>query len=141
MRTAGGLQPSDGGGGSASTETLVVRGEIEFSAGVPAKLWSRTVEEGEVVSVVLVLTGGRLNGATTERSFGRIAAVTSRDVGGSTSAPSVGSGTDEVGTIPSGTMSAATVGEDLEIRVTYAATGTLYYEMRIEVSVILVPQA
>lgn len=119
----------------------IVSGSVAFTAGNPVTLWSITLAEGQAVGIRVMLTGGRFNsvGSSTEHSFGRIALGGSRSVGGA-AAISVGSGTDEVGTISGGTMTAAAVGNDVQVRVTYSATGTLYYVLRVEYDVVTVPQ-
>lgn len=111
---------------------LVLTGSVAFTSGNAIDLWTYTLAEGEAVGVRFQLMGATLTaGTTVERSLGRIAVVGSRDVGG-TAAVTVGVGTDEIGTIAGGTMSAAADGNDVVIRVTYTTNGTLYYALRVE---------
>lgn len=115
----------------AERAPLVLSGSAAFTSGNAVDLWSYTLAEGECAGIRFQLTGATLTGAVVDRSLGRIAVVGSRDVGGA-AAITVGTGTDEVGTLAGGTMSAAAVGNDIVIRVTYTTNGTLYYQLRIE---------
>lgn len=116
----------------ATRAPLVIEDSAAFTSGNALDLWTYTLAEGEAVGIQFQLTGATLTGGVTvDRSLGRIAVVGSRDVGGS-AAVTVGTNPDEVGTITGGVMSAAAVGNDVVISVTYTANGTLYYKLRIE---------
>ncbi len=99
---------------------------LAFTNGVTTTLWSYTLAEGEVMSARYTMTGGRLNGVTTERSLGLVDFTASRSVGGSAAVTSGSS--NEVGTISGGTISASVSGNDVLVRIVYTQTGTLEYD-------------
>mgnify|MGYP003466905526 FL=1 len=78
------------------------------------------------MSARYTMTGGRLNGVTTERSLGLVDFTASRSVGGSAAVTSGSS--NEVGTISGGTISASVSGNDVLVRIVYTQTGTLEYD-------------
>lgn len=135
------MRPADGGSSSPSGIEIITD-TVEVTAGVPVVLYTVELAEGDVIGLRARLTGGRYNAGTlaTERSLGKIDVGASRSVGAG-ALISVGAGTDEVGTISGGTMSAAAVGNTVEIRVTYTASATVDYVLRVELDRLAIAQS
>lgn len=136
------MRPADGGASAGMSGVEIIKGTVDVTAGVPAALYTVELDEGDVIGLRVKLTGGRYNAGTlaTERSLGKIDVGASRNVGAG-AVISVGAGTDEVGTISGGTMSAAAVGNTVEVRVTYTATTTVSYVLRVELDRIAIAQS
>jgi len=123
----------------AERAPLVVEGSVAFTNGNPVNLWNYTLDEGEAIGIRFQLTGATLTGGTlVGRCLGRITAVASRDVG-DVAAVTTGIDTGSIvgGTLLSGVMSVAAVGNDVIVRVTFLTDGTLHYKLRIEVDPVI----
>lgn len=102
---------------------VVTSGSTAIATGVGFVMWSYTVAEGAAVTACLRITARAITGPAVMHSIALVTFGASRDIAG---VPALTvQAESEDGTIPVGSIATAVNGNDVEITLTYAYTGTL----------------